>query len=180
MAELRDLNEKGLVGFRRVAFFRQDQSLVTLVHAFTVTSNVNHVPFAPFPSSFPLLPQPRLLTYLYLSTLNLLFFLIETYQESCLVSRVPSSNSCSRLHPNMFPLTYCTGWLFLFAVLYAAGLLFGMVFFVSHCPPSFSGLLKCFQIIMYSDLESDYINPIDFCNKLNQVCHSSIPSWNLV
>lgn len=22
---------------------------------------------------------------------------------------------------------------------------------------------------MYSDLESDYINPIDFCNKLNQV-----------
>ncbi|KJA28965.1 hypothetical protein HYPSUDRAFT_33435 [Hypholoma sublateritium FD-334 SS-4] len=45
-----------------------------------------------------------------------------------------------------------SGWLFLFAVLYAAALLFGMVFF----------------IIMYSDLESDYINPIDFCNKLNQ------------
>ncbi|KAF9565574.1 cornichon [Agrocybe pediades] len=44
------------------------------------------------------------------------------------------------------------GWLFLFAVLYSAALLFGMVFF----------------IIMYSDLESDYINPIDFCNKLNQ------------
>jgi hypothetical protein len=44
------------------------------------------------------------------------------------------------------------GWIFLFAVLYAAALLFGMVFF----------------IIMYSDLESDYINPIDFCNKLNQ------------
>jgi len=45
-----------------------------------------------------------------------------------------------------------SGWLFLFAVLYAAALLFGMVF----------------VIIMFSDLESDYINPIDFCNKLNQ------------
>ncbi|KAJ6449635.1 cornichon [Mycena vulgaris] len=44
------------------------------------------------------------------------------------------------------------GWLFLFAVLMAAGLLFCMVFF----------------IIMLSDLESDYINPIDLCNKLNQ------------
>lgn len=42
--------------------------------------------------------------------------------------------------------------MFLFAVLYSAGLLFGMVFFV----------------IMFSDLESDYINPIDLCNKLNQ------------
>ena len=28
---------------------------------------------------------------------------------------------------------------------------------------------------MYSDLESDYINPIDFCNKLNQVCYA-VPS----
>ncbi|KAF5326149.1 hypothetical protein D9611_000300 [Ephemerocybe angulata] len=44
------------------------------------------------------------------------------------------------------------GWLFLFAVLAAAGLLFCMVFF----------------IIMFSDLECDYINPIDLCNKLNQ------------
>ncbi|TFK23934.1 ER-derived vesicles protein ERV14 [Coprinopsis marcescibilis] len=44
------------------------------------------------------------------------------------------------------------GWLFLFAVLLAAGLLFCMVFF----------------IIMFSDLECDYINPIDLCNKLNQ------------
>ncbi|KAH9485470.1 ER-derived vesicles protein ERV14 [Psilocybe cubensis] len=44
------------------------------------------------------------------------------------------------------------GWLFLFAVLMAAGLLFCMVFF----------------IIMFSDLECDYINPIDLCNKLNQ------------
>ncbi|KAH0829191.1 cornichon protein-domain-containing protein [Lanmaoa asiatica] len=44
------------------------------------------------------------------------------------------------------------GWLFLFSVLMAAGLLFTMVFF----------------IIMFSDLECDYINPIDLCNKLNQ------------
>ncbi|KIL68811.1 hypothetical protein M378DRAFT_21735 [Amanita muscaria Koide BX008] len=44
------------------------------------------------------------------------------------------------------------GWLFLFAVLWSAVLLFGMVFF----------------LIMFSDLESDYINPIDLCNKLNQ------------
>ncbi|PWN43012.1 putative ERV14 [Ceraceosorus guamensis] len=44
------------------------------------------------------------------------------------------------------------GWLFLFAVLLAAGLLFTMVFY----------------IIMFSDLECDYINPIDLCNKLNQ------------
>jgi len=43
-------------------------------------------------------------------------------------------------------------WLYLFAVLAAAGLLFTMVFF----------------IIMFSDLECDYINPIDLCNKLNQ------------
>ncbi|KAI3479169.1 hypothetical protein L1887_58872 [Cichorium endivia] len=36
------------------------------------------------------------------------------------------------------------------------------------------------QIIMFSDLECDYINPIDLCNKLNQVCsrlhHASILS----
>jgi len=44
------------------------------------------------------------------------------------------------------------GWLFLFAVLMAAVLLFTMVFF----------------IIMFSDLECDYINPIDLCNKLNK------------
>ncbi|KAJ3077303.1 hypothetical protein HDU98_004265 [Podochytrium sp. JEL0797] len=43
-------------------------------------------------------------------------------------------------------------WLFLFAVVMAAVLLFTMVFF----------------IIMFSDLECDYINPIDLCNKLNQ------------
>ncbi|KAI8374654.1 cornichon [Radiomyces spectabilis] len=42
--------------------------------------------------------------------------------------------------------------LFLFGVIVAALLLFMMVFFV----------------IMFSDLECDYINPIDLCNKLNQ------------
>ncbi|TIB71143.1 cornichon [Wallemia mellicola] len=44
-------------------------------------------------------------------------------------------------------------WLYLFSVLASAGLLFTMVFFL--------------QIIMFSDLECDYINPIDLCNKLN-------------
>eukprot|EP00834_Sanchytrium_tribonematis_P007314 NODE_644_length_5057_cov_0.295079.p4 type:complete len:132 gc:universal NODE_644_length_5057_cov_0.295079:1297-1692(+) len=43
-------------------------------------------------------------------------------------------------------------WLWLFAVLLSALLLFCMVFF----------------IILFSDLECDYINPIDLCNKLNQ------------
>ncbi|KAI3661872.1 hypothetical protein MP638_005913 [Amoeboaphelidium occidentale] len=42
--------------------------------------------------------------------------------------------------------------LFLFAVFMAAVLLFAMVYF----------------IIMFSDLECDFINPIDLCNKLNQ------------
>ncbi|KAI3649839.1 hypothetical protein MP228_005471 [Amoeboaphelidium protococcarum] len=42
--------------------------------------------------------------------------------------------------------------LFLFAVFMAAVLLFIMVFF----------------IIMFSDLECDFINPIDLCKKLNQ------------
>jgi len=45
-----------------------------------------------------------------------------------------------------------TGWLYLFSVLAAAALLFTMVFY----------------IIMFSDLECDYINPIDLCQKLNQ------------
>lgn len=89
-----------------------------------------------------------------------------------------------------------SGWLFLFAVLVAAGLLFCMVFFVSpiskcyFCPPMQSvcsletwrlffrvcllhfwhgWLASIQQIIMFSDLECDYINPIDLCNKLNQV-----------
>ncbi|KAH8926488.1 cornichon [Atractiella rhizophila] len=43
-------------------------------------------------------------------------------------------------------------WLFLFSVIMAAVLLFTAVYF----------------IIMFSDLEVDYINPIDLCNKLNQ------------
>ena len=42
-------------------------------------------------------------------------------------------------------------WLFLFAILLNAVNLFTQVFFT----------------IMYSDLECDYINPIDLCNKLN-------------
>lgn len=43
-------------------------------------------------------------------------------------------------------------WLFLFAVVLAAVLLFTAVFY----------------IIMFSDLECDYLNPIDLCNKMNQ------------
>lgn len=43
------------------------------------------------------------------------------------------------------------GWLFILSVLVSAGLLFTMVFY----------------IIMFSDLECDYINPIDLCNKIN-------------
>jgi hypothetical protein len=42
---------------------------------------------------------------------------------------------------------------FLFALIIDAILLFAMVFFM----------------IMFSDLESDYINPIDLCNRLNLV-----------
>ncbi|KZV99817.1 cornichon-domain-containing protein [Exidia glandulosa HHB12029] len=42
-------------------------------------------------------------------------------------------------------------WLFIFAVLAAAALIFTSVFF----------------IVSYSDLETDYINPIDLCNRLN-------------
>ncbi|KAI8976049.1 cornichon [Pilobolus umbonatus] len=45
-----------------------------------------------------------------------------------------------------------TTFLYLCAVLLAASLLFLMVFY----------------LIMFSDLECDYINPIDLCNKLNQ------------
>ncbi|EGG08002.1 uncharacterized protein MELLADRAFT_35170, partial [Melampsora larici-populina 98AG31] len=43
-------------------------------------------------------------------------------------------------------------WLFLLGVIVAAVLLFTAVFY----------------IIMFSDLECDYLNPIDLCNKLNQ------------
>lgn len=42
-------------------------------------------------------------------------------------------------------------WLFIFAVIAAAVLIFCSVFF----------------IVSYSDLETDYINPIDLCNRLN-------------
>src|SRR6267154_6872683 len=68
----------------------------------------------------------------------------------------------------------------------AAGLLFTMVFFVR--PPflySSTASLSHTQIIMFSDLECDYINPIDLCNKLNQVRspinsfgHSTLPNKN--
>jgi hypothetical protein len=73
------------------------------------------------------------------------------------------------------------GWLFLFAVLMAAGLLFTMVFFVCaalgfhwvHLAVVLNADVQLrpllIQIIMFSDLECDYINPIDLCNKLNQV-----------
>lgn len=50
--------------------------------------------------------------------------------------------------------------LFIFAVIAAAILLFIMVYF----------------IIMFSDLEVDYINPIDLCNKLNLVV---LPEYGL-
>ncbi|KAI0079308.1 putative ERV14-ER-derived vesicle [Panus rudis PR-1116 ss-1] len=42
-------------------------------------------------------------------------------------------------------------WLFILSLLVVAGLLFTSVFF----------------LIMFSDLESDYINPVDMCNKVN-------------
>jgi hypothetical protein len=41
--------------------------------------------------------------------------------------------------------------LFLFSVVVSAALLFAMVYY----------------IIMFSDLECDYVNPIDLCNRLN-------------
>jgi hypothetical protein len=67
-----------------------------------------------------------------------------------------------------------TAWLFLFAVLMSAALLFTMVFFVRPSVLPVSPILRSLtrpgvQIIMFSDLETDYINPIDLCNKLNQV-----------
>ncbi|THH30873.1 hypothetical protein EUX98_g3333 [Antrodiella citrinella] len=42
-------------------------------------------------------------------------------------------------------------WLFLFAVFVVAALLF----------------ISIFHVIMYSDLESDYVNPVEMCSKLN-------------
>lgn len=81
-----------------------------------------------------------------------------------------------------FTLDSIAGWLFLFAVLVAAALLFTMVFYVSAllCRNASASqariaiadhrwILASLQIIMFSDLECDYINPIDLCNKLNQV-----------
>ncbi len=72
------------------------------------------------------------------------------------------------------------GWLlYLFSVFWIAGLMFTSVFFVSlfslflfargrNCESDRTcGGLG--QVIMFSDLETDYLNPIDFCNKMNQV-----------
>ncbi|CED83666.1 ER vesicle integral membrane protein involved in establishing cell polarity, signaling and protein degradation [Phaffia rhodozyma] len=70
------------------------------------------------------------------------------------------------------------GWLFLLGVLLAAGLLFTMVFFtyILSSSPLISfhlfsspliAITNAQKIIMFSDLECDYINPIDLCNKLN-------------
>lgn len=64
------------------------------------------------------------------------------------------------------------GWVFLIAVFMAAVLLFTMVFFVGSCYMDQIFLFKetyLSQIIMFSDLECDYMNPIDLCNKLNKV-----------
>ena len=41
------------------------------------------------------------------------------------------------------------------------------------------GTRRACPIIMFSDLETDYLNPIDFCNKMNQVCGLS-PVMELV
>lgn len=41
---------------------------------------------------------------------------------------------------------------------------------MSQCHPATHSAT---QIIMFSDLECDYINPIDLCNKLNQVRFSN-------
>jgi hypothetical protein len=54
-------------------------------------------------------------------------------------------------------------------------LVLGHVFNLAHYtlhPPRYNlvdGPHSILQIIMFSDLECDYINPIDLCNKLNQV-----------
>jgi len=59
----------------------------------------------------------------------------------------------------------------------AAGLLFTMVFFVrGDIVPHNGFLFPAAQIIMFSDLECDYINPIDLCNRLNQVRGTLISS----
>ncbi|CAB90792.2 ER-derived vesicles protein erv14 [Schizosaccharomyces pombe] len=41
-------------------------------------------------------------------------------------------------------------------------------------------LLQIFCVIMFSDLEMDYINPIDLCNKLNDLVMPEIISHTLV
>lgn len=49
-------------------------------------------------------------------------------------------------------------------------LLVSLTMIIVLVPASATRPLLHAQIIMFSDLECDYINPIDLCNKLNQVC----------
>ena len=93
-----------------------------------------------------------------------------------LTSPLPVARARPSSHSGTRPVAFARpGWLFLFSVLMAAGLLFTMVFFVRPLSSSFQSLPHSIfvsfrtQIIMFSDLECDYINPIDLCNKLNQV-----------
>lgn len=44
----------------------------------------------------------------------------------------------------------------------------------THSPTDSLTHFSLSQIIMFSDLECDYINPIDLCNKLNQVSLSTL------
>lgn len=37
--------------------------------------------------------------------------------------------------------------------------------------------MQVFFAVMYSDLESDYINPVDLCNKLNMVRSCKVMKW---
>jgi bacteriorhodopsin len=79
--------------------------------------------------------------------------------------------------------TVLAGRQFLFVVFMFTGLLFTVVLFVRqihhhhhHChhfQPQLPAL-SLLQIIMFLDLECNYINPIDLCNKLNQVRISDV------
>ena len=111
----------------------------------------------------------RVLSQLYRKSHSYSIILIALLPPEFAVSKrhgrlVRSLSANTRVYFHGFP----SGWLFLFAVLMAAGLLFCMVFFVCRNPrPAIPGLaLTLPQIIMFSDLECDYINPIDLCNKL--------------
>ena len=116
------------------------------------------------------------------STVLFLAFYIDSHDFILFSCRISNPIPVHRFRV-MHHIALRTGWLFLFAVLMAAGLLFTMVFFVRLFAIGHKALLKLrrrcpSQIIMFSDLECDYINPIDLCNKLNQVC-ISLPLWLL-